>query len=327
VLPWIEDDAVVVSSSQLPAGSVGRVAREFDALRPGTSVAFVSAPENLRLGTAIARFKQPDRVVLGVSSARGREVMSALLAPVADRIVWMSIESAEMTKHALNAFLAMSVTFINEVASICEVVGADAKEVERGLKSDHRIGPGAYLSPGAAFAGGTLARDVVFLEEMAGKAGVRSPVVSGVRDSNRVHASWPLRALRANVPSWSRSRIAVWGLTYTPGTDTLRRSNSVELCRALAAAGAAVTAFDPAIHELPSVLDGVLTLASSPTAALDGADAVIVATEWPVFREQGAEALIRAMATPLVIDPGRFLVKTMGADPRIRYVAVGAPRA
>lgn len=327
VLPWVREGAVVVSSSQLPVGSVDRIAREIETMRPGASIDCVSAPENLRLGSAIERFVRPDRVVLGVSSERARNVMAALFAPITDRIVWMSIESAEMTKHAINAFLATSVTFINELASICEVVGADAKEVERGLKSDQRIGPGAYLSPGAAFAGGTLARDVVLLEQIAQRSGIVSPVVTGVRESNRAHASWPLRTLRAHFASLSGRRIAVWGLTYKSGTDTLRRSTSVELCRAIATDGAIVTAFDPAIHDLPADLESVLTLASTPLAAATGADAVVVATEWPIFREQTVDALVDVMSAPLVVDAGRFLAKTMGAEPRIRYVAVGVPRA
>ena len=139
---------------------------------------------------------QPDRVVAGVRNEADRARFTALMAPIADRIVWMSVESAEMTKHAINAFLATSVTFINELASLCEAVGADAKDVERGLKSDQRIGPGAYLSPGAAFAGGTLARDLALIEGRAQALDVSTPLIGAVRRSNHEHAQWAYRTHR-----------------------------------------------------------------------------------------------------------------------------------
>ena len=155
----------------------------------------------------------------------------------------MGVESAEMTKHALNAFLATSVAFINEVAAICEGVGADASDVARGLKSEERIGPRAYLAPGDAFAGGTLARDIRFLSGLARDQGLPAEVVEGVAASNAEHRNWSRRALSRLFAASSGNgaagladrRIAVWGLTYKPGTNTLRRSSALELCRWLAA--------------------------------------------------------------------------------------------
>src|SRR5438270_1184370 len=143
----------------------------------------------------------------------------------------MSIESAEMTKHALNAFLATSVTFANEVARLCEQVGADAKEVERGLKTEGRIGPKAYLGPGAAFAGGTLARDVRFLTQFGQQHGLKTPLFDGVLASNDLHKDWTRQKIRQRVAGVSGPVVALLGLTYKPGTDTLRRSTSVELAR------------------------------------------------------------------------------------------------
>ena len=150
-------------SSQLPVGSTAHL----EVSARGRGFSFAYSPENLRLGKAIDVFTNPDRVVARRSECDDdRERIARLFAPFTDRIEWMSVESAEMTKHALNAFLATSVAFINEIAAICEQVGADAKEVERGLKSEKRIGPSAYLGRVRAFAGGTLARDVVFLSEL-----------------------------------------------------------------------------------------------------------------------------------------------------------------
>ena len=154
LFPYLEAGQAVLISSQLPVGTSKQLEALFAAARPGVAVSFSYSPENLRLGKAISVFSQPDRVVIGVRAEESRKRFAELLAPFTTHIEWMSVESAEMTKHALNAFLATSVTFINEIAAICEQVGADAKEVERGLKSESRIGPKAYLGPGGAFAGG-----------------------------------------------------------------------------------------------------------------------------------------------------------------------------
>lgn len=152
----LPDRCLVLVSSQLPVGTTRRLAEA--AARAGrTGLTFGYSPENLRLGKAIEVFTHPDRVVVGLQSEADRDKVSTVFAPFMTNIIWMGLEAAEMTKHAINAFLATSVAFMNEIAAICEKVGANAKEVERGLKSEQRIGPGAYLSPGGAFAGGTLA--------------------------------------------------------------------------------------------------------------------------------------------------------------------------
>lgn len=325
-LAHVRDGALVISSSQLPVGSLARMARAFETIAGGRRARFACCPENLRLGAAIRRFTDPERIVAGIRRPEDREAVAALFAPLAERIVWMDVESAEMTKHAINAFMAASIAFINEIAAICEGVGADAKQVERGLKSDARIGPGARLSPGAAYAGGTLARDVAFLQAAAATLGLEAPLLHGVDRSNREHAGWAHRTLRAALGSLQRRRIAVWGLTYKPGTDTLRRSPSIELCTALAQEGAMVTAFDPAIGNLPESLLDRLTLAADPLSAAAGAEAVVVATEWPVLRDVDADALVKTVSRPVIVDAGRFLAATLGADPRVRYLAVGVPR-
>ena len=152
-----------------------------------------------------------------------------VVRPITDRIEWMSIESAEMTKHAINSFLATSVAFANEIASICEMVGADAKEVEQGLKSESRIGPKAYLSPGAAFAGGTLARDIQFLNQLANDRGCKIPLLSSVRTSNDQHHNWVRRHLQNKFPN-SQKNYCCLGPDLQAWNKTLRRSLSVELC-------------------------------------------------------------------------------------------------
>jgi UDPglucose 6-dehydrogenase len=325
-LPHVKDGAMVLLSSQLPVGTAARIERDAASLSGGRRVSVACCPENLRLGKAIDVFMHPDRVVAGVRSQSDRDVIARLFAPITNRIEWMSVESAEMTKHAINAYLATSVAFINEIAVICERSGADAKEVERGLKTDSRIGPGAYLSPGGAFAGGTLARDLALLDAKATEFGLRVPLLEGVQESNRTHALWSYRTVVATVAPVSNRRIAVWGLTYKPGTDTLRRSLSVELCRMLVRDGAIVAAFDPLVRKLPEEM-GWIEMCADPITAATRADAVVVATPWPVFQEVTADALLAVSSRPTVIDPGRFLVRTLGSDPRVRYLSVGTPAA
>lgn len=323
IFPHLAAGALVLISSQLPVGSTRQLEQSYAAACPDRPAAFAYSPENLRLGKAIEVFTQPDRVVAGVRAEADRARVAELLRPFTERIEWMSVESAEMTKHALNAFLATSVTFINEIATLCEQVGADAKEVERGLKSEARIGPRAYLGPGGAFAGGTLARDVVFLSQIGAGYALPTHLLAAVKASNDAHKGWAGRRLAALLGDLRGATVAVWGLTYKPGTDTLRRSSAVELCLWLAEQGARVQAHDPAVRALPADLAGRLELRAAPLDALAGAAALVVATEWPEFRDITAEALLAAMPAPVVVDANRFLLRTLGSDPRIRYASVG----
>jgi UDPglucose 6-dehydrogenase len=333
LLAELPEDSLVVVSSQLPVGSIATL-QERCALRRGDAgLRFACVPENLRLGRALESFRARDRIVAGVRDERDRAELAELLAPFTDEIQWMRVESAEMTKHALNGFLATSVAFINEIAEICESVGADAEEVSRGLKSEQRIGPQAYLGPGDAFAGGTLARDIGFLRGLAKRRGLPAHVFAGVADGNAAHKHWTRRKLlellavegSAEPDALRGRRVAVWGLTYKPGTDTLRRSSAVELCRWLASVGATVSAHDPAVSALPDGLAGVIELCPSPLEALADADALVVCTAWPDYLEVPVADLLGALSTGLVVDPAGMLRGALAAHPDGRYVRVGSP--
>ena len=329
LFPHLPDGAVVLISSQVPVGTTARLEKAFAAVAAGRSVDFACSPENLRLGKALDVFRKPDRIVVGARSDAARARIGELLAPLGRPIQWMRVESAEMTKHAINAFLATSVVFINEIAAACEATGADAKEVERGLKSEARIGPAAYLGPGAAFAGGTLARDVAFLLSIGARLGFATPLLAGIKQSNDVHRGWARRRLGALLGTLEGKTVAVLGLTYKANTDTLRRSESVALCHWLIAQGAIVRAHDPSIYadsrarsaELPEAL----VLSANVDDAVRDADAIVVATEWPVFRELTAERIAAGGRRPLVLDANRFLAGKLADDQRVRYVAVGTP--
>ncbi len=326
LFPHIGPDALIIVSSQLPIGSTRVLEENFRRNNPESSASFACLPENLRLGKAVSVFTDPDRVVAGVRSEKDRKQIEALLKPFTGNIVWMGVESAEMTKHAINAFLAASVAFANELAGICEKYGADAGEVEKGMKSEVRIGPGAYLKPGPPFAGGTLARDVNYLLSLGEKERVPTDLIAGVLRSNNSHKLWPRRRIPEILGPIRGLKAAILGLTYKPGTDTLRRSEAVQTCKWLSEQGALISAFDPAVGRLPEELGAFISLAPSAEETLNGAHAVLVATEWPEFRAIAAEEVLRRMARPVVFDPGRFLAASLGSDERIRYLTVGSVR-
>lgn len=324
VMPYLPVGTTILVSSQMPVGSIRRLERIVDDRFPKSELGFAYSPENLRLGKALDVFLKPDRIVVGTRLDRDRLRVEKLLLPITGRIEWMSVESAEMTKHAINAFLATSVTFANEIASICELVGADAKEVERGLKSEQRIGPKAYLSPGGAFAGGTLARDINFLNDAGAAFGIQTPLLSSVKPSNDEHKHWASRRLLSKFPNLAGKAIAVWGLTYKPGTDTLRRSLSVELCNWLIDQGACVFVHDPIAGELPSEWTGHVTRCDTPLQAIHNVKAVVVATEWPIYKEISADQVLKQASDLLVLDANRFLSSLAGAV-GLDYAAVGSP--
>lgn len=323
IFPHLEEGTLVLISSQLPVGSTRQLMKSYARMYPERNVHFAYSPENLRLGKAIEVFTKPDRVVVGCETDMTRKLIEKVFAPFSPRFEWMTIESAEMTKHALNAFLATSVTFINEIAALCEQVGGDAKQVERGLKSDARIGEKAYLGPGSAFSGGTLARDVQFLQDLGLSRKVETPLISGVSRSNHLHKRWAFQRLNQILGSLNGKKIAVWGLAYKAGTDTLRRSGALENALDMAGKGAQIFAFDPLIKSLSEDVRGRLILGSSLAETLQDAHALVVFNSWPEIRELDADFFISKMKNPLVLDANRYLSFKLESVEKLQYIAVG----
>lgn len=318
-LAHLPPGALVLSSSQLPVGTLRALEAEFPAFH------FACSPENLRLGKALEAFEKAARVIVGVRTDAKKPVLERLFAPFTPQVIFMRTESAEMVKHALNSFLALSITFINEIARLCEHVGADAKEVAAGLKSEPRIGPRAYLGPGGPFAGGTLARDVVTLSRLGAAQGEQLSLIPAIKQSNDLHRGWARHRLQARLGDLRGRTIAVLGLVYTPGTDTLRRSAAVELCQHLLDDGARVQAYDPAVRSLPETLRA-LHLAPALPDAVRGAEAVVVCTEWPEFRQANWTELRSTLRPPaLVLDANGFLDAQLQAVPGLEHVRVGRP--
>ena len=327
-IAWVKDQfarcathlrpgTLVIVSSQLPVGTC----RQFESAYP--QLRFACSPENLRLGRALETFEKQDRVIVGLRDATVRPLLEQLFAPFTPKVHFMRTESAEMLKHALNSFLALSVSFINEVASLCETVGADAHEVAFGLKSEPRIGVRAYLKPGSAFAGGTLARDVVTLTALGDQRQRPLTLIPAIKRSNDLHRGWAMNRLQTRFGELRGKTIALLGLTYTPNTDTLRRSSAIELCVDLLAAGARVQAFDPVVRQLPPEV-AAAALRPSIAEAITGADAAVVCTEWPEFRQAPWSELVRLLhSPPIVIDANRFLDAEVKNIPQLEHLSVG----
>lgn len=225
ILMFVNQGALLVICSQLPIGSCKRISEAAKGL--GKHVVVVSHPENLRLGRAFETFFNPDRLVFGTLDGRPIELLQAIFYKLQKPILWMKQESAEMSKHALNGFLATSITYAGEIAQLCAEFGADAKEVELALKSDSRIGTKAYLSPGLGFSGGTLARDIDNLARLQQSVHREAGIIPIILKSNRLNNFWVEETLRKLVPN-KKEKIVFCGITYVEGTDTLRRSISVE---------------------------------------------------------------------------------------------------
>lgn len=319
----LKTGSLVLISSQLPAGSTMRLQQLYDEQYPEKPVSFAYSPENLRLGKALDVFLNSERVIVGLQSETDKIKILQLFEGICSNVIMMSVPSAEMTKHALNAFLATSVVFINELSSLCEQVGADAAEVERGLKSEARIGEKAYLRPGNSFAGGTLARDVTYLINFGKQFDRPAPLFSAILESNHDHKQWANRRLKTILGDIKDKTIAVLGLTYKPGTNTLRRSGAVEMCQRLFEQGAKIVAYDPSMPELSEELARCISLKANVNEALKGADAVVLCTEWPEFSSLKPEDFIIHLKEPLVFDANGFLAKSLNHDKRIRHFTVG----
>lgn len=323
IAPHLRETAVVIVSSQVPVGTCDRWRQEVRRLSGHEDIDVAYAPENLRLGDGIRSYLHPERIVVGADAEATCQRVVSLFAPLKAPILTMSLWSAEMTKHALNSFLATSVSFINEIASLCEASGADVLSVADALKTDPRIGPRAFLSPGLGFAGGTLARDVQVLREVGRAAGVQTPLLDGVLEVNRRRPGLVLQRLQDMFGTVAGLVVGVLGLTYKAGTSTLRRSVALEVIRALAEAGAKVRAYDPRadLSELkePVAFEPV----RNPYEAAMNASALLILTEWPQFAQLDFNRVKSAMAHPVILDSKNLLAGLRLGERGFQYMGIG----
>jgi UDPglucose 6-dehydrogenase len=321
----------VVVRSTVPPGTCEAIVEPLieraSGKRAGVDFAMASNPEFLRQGTAVADFLAPDRIVIGVDDPAAGEKVQLAHQPLVDQgiaVLVTAIESAELIKYGSNAFLATKLSFINEIADLCEASGAVVEEVAAGLGLDPRIGP-AFLKPGPGFGGACLPKDTHALLRTSQAFGTGSRIVGAALSANeeRVHRMVD-KILGVTAGARQGRRVAVLGITFKADTDDIRESPAVEIASALVAAGAHVTVFDPrGMTPARDVLPAAVRYAADAYEAVTGAEVVVIATEWPEFRDLDLGRLRELMMTPVLVDLRNLLPDGAAAAAGLRYVPIG----
>jgi UDPglucose 6-dehydrogenase len=318
----------IITKSTVPIGTgklIEGIVRE--QAGPDQDFAVVSNPEFLREGSAIEDFMHPERVVVGTTDPRAREIMLALYSPlrVADvPFILTSVESAELIKYASNGFLAVKISFINEVAHLAESLGADVEVVSRGMGLDSRIGP-KFLHPGPGFGGSCFPKDSRALGQIARDHGIQFRIMDAVLEVNDLTKQRMLEKIKAATGELEGRTIAVLGLSFKPDTDDIRESPALTILEGLLAEGANVRAYDPAsIAACREILPDV-TYVEDPYAAVTGADAAVIVTEWNLFRALAPQRLKELMNQPTMIDLRNIYEPEKMAEAGFNYVSVGRP--
>jgi UDPglucose 6-dehydrogenase len=324
VAPLLSRTAIVVTKSTVPVGTGDEIERILREQRPDADMQVVSNPEFLREGAAIRDFKHPDRIVVGTDDARARAVVAELYRPLylnAAPILYVSRRTAELIKYASNAFLATKITFINEIADLCEQAGADVQDVARGMGLDNRIG-GKFLHAGPGFGGSCFPKDATALLKTAHDHGVALRIVETVAAVNEQ------RKVVSALDGLIRGKtVAVLGLTFKPNTDDTRDSPAIPLITALHDLGATVRAYDPAgMEQAKPHLPEVIYCGSAYEAA-EGAEAVVIATEWEQFRALDLDRLRCVMVRPVIVDLRNIYRADEMKRANFRYLTVGRPAA
>jgi UDPglucose 6-dehydrogenase len=324
----MEGYTVVVTKSTVPVGTGRQVEKILKEVAPGKKFDVVSNPEFLREGSAIDDFMRPDRVVIGSSSKRAADVMAQLYRPlylIEKPILHTSLETAELTKYAANAFLAMKITFINEVADLCEQVGANVHDVAKGIGLDGRIGR-KFLHAGPGYGGSCFPKDTLALVKTAQDYGSPIRLVEATVEVNDERKKqMAARIIEACGGSVEGKTIAVLGLTFKPNTDDMREAPSLEILPALQKAGASVRAYDPeGMDEAESLLPGV-TFCKDAYEALEGADALTIITEWNAFRNLDLKRVKSLLKEPVFVDLRNIYEPAAMREAGFRYSSIGRP--
>ena len=311
-----DNEVVVVVTSQVPVGTSAQIATK---LGGRFKVGYV--PEFLRLGTALDTFRNADRFVIGADDPKVARMLASIYGAVGRPVHITDLRSAEMAKHACNAWLATSVSFINQIADLCEQVGADVTEVAAIMKLDRRVGPNAFLGAGVGYAGGTLGREIRALQKLGASNDVSTELFDAVDLVNRRRMRHVMRRVRATQPTLEDVLIAIFGLTYKGGTSTLRRSASITLISELTTAGARVAAYDPLAQSDEVAYLPRFTLHRKPADAVREASALILMSQWPPDLTLTQAA--KLMARPVVVDTGNHLDPATAKAAGLDYSGVG----
>jgi UDPglucose 6-dehydrogenase len=316
------DRHALVMKSTVPVGTGETIKRAF--AEQGKGFRYVSCPEFLKEGSAVKDFLDPDRVVVGDDGDWAGDAVVELYSPLQAPLVRTDIKSAEMVKLASNAFLATKISFINEIANVCEETGADVVEVARGMGLDDRIGP-KFLQAGIGFGGSCFPKDVAALKQLAGNSGYHFQLLNAVIEVNELQKRRVLAKLTRHLGSLVGKEVALLGLAFKPNTDDMREASSLVLSARLQAAGAHVRAYDPVAEEEARKLLRGVDFRHSALEAATGADAVVLVTEWPEFGELDLEALAGAMRGDLVVDGRNYLDPVTVRAAGLVYEAIGRP--
>ena len=315
---------IVVNKSTVPVGTGAHVARILEEhARPGVSFEVMSNPEFLREGTALYDAMHPDRVVIGASSPEMAHTLVELYQPFSCPILVTDVASAEMIKYASNAFLAAKISYINAIANLCESLGADVRAVAKGMGFDKRIGD-TFLNAGIGYGGSCFPKDVDSLIHVARTVGAPSPILEAVRQENECRVPRFLSRIAETLcDSMEGKTVALFGLTFKPNTDDLRESRSLDICRQLLAAGVCVRAHDPVAMDSVAVLFPDVIYCATPLEAANGADVVILATEWDVYGALDLTALRAVMRGDLLADGRNYFSPNAVEAAGLRYLNVG----
>ncbi|HXR59987.1 MAG TPA: UDP-glucose/GDP-mannose dehydrogenase family protein [Solirubrobacterales bacterium] len=313
-----DSEHVLIMKSTVPAGTGESIRRD----KPDLS--YVSCPEFLKEGTAVADFMHPDRVVVGADAGdeAAADAVEALYQPLGGQILRTDVASAEMIKLASNAFLATKISFINEIANVCEEVGADVGQVAKGMGLDERIGT-AFLRAGIGYGGSCFPKDVSALKMLAGNTGYHFQLLTAVIEVNELQKRRVVGKLEKHLGSLIGKRIALLGLAFKPDTDDMREASSLVLSARLQGEGAEVVAYDPVASDRAADLLGSVEMATSAMEALDAADAAVLVTEWKEFAELDWSAAGERMTRPLVVDGRNFLDPEKLASAGFVYEGIG----
>ena len=329
----MRDYKVVVDKSTVPVGTADRVreaiGEELKARAANVPFSVVSNPEFLKEGAAVEDFMKPDRVVIGADDERATQIMRAVYAPLQrnhERMLVIDVRSAELTKYAANAMLATRISFMNELANLAEALGADIEQVRHGIGSDPRIGY-HFLYAGCGYGGSCFPKDVKALQRTAVQRGLRLKIMQAVEDVNETQKHRLIEKLTARFGErLDQRRFALWGLAFKPNTDDMREAPSRVIIQEIVKRGGAVRAYDPvAMQEAQRLLasDPGVTFADAPMAALDGADALIIVTEWKEFRSPDFAAIKSRLKTPVIFD-GRNLYDPQAVkEAGLEYISIG----
>jgi UDPglucose 6-dehydrogenase len=322
-LPAVERPLTLVMKSTVPVGTGEKVRASLDR-RGLEAVAYVSNPEFLAEGTAVTDFRHPDRVVVGAFEPAHAERVAALYDGIETTMVTTDVASAEMIKLASNAFLTTRISFINEIANVCELVGADVIDVSRGVGLDHRLGS-HFLRAGIGWGGSCFGKDVSALKQLAGNSGYHFQLLSAVIEVNELQKRRVISKLEKHLGKLRDRTIAVLGLAFKPGTDDMRDAPSLVLASRLLAEGADVRAWDP-VADASRLLHGV-TFCDSYLEAVQGADAAVIVTEWPELAGLLDPEVHHAMRNPLIVDGRNLLDPAAARAAGFAYEGVGRPSA